>query len=60
MKKIFSFILFFIAVWFIAASILNAVLRSRVGLEPEYGVICVLPLIGGLLAWWGANLWKQS
>jgi uncharacterized membrane protein HdeD (DUF308 family) len=60
MKKIFSAILFFLAAWFIAAGILNAVFRSRVGLEPEYAVVCILPLLGALLAWWGVNLWKQS
>lgn len=60
MKKVFSMILFLLAAWFVAAGVLNAVLRSRVGLEPEYGVVCVLPLLGGLLIWGGAALWKRS
>lgn len=60
MKKVLSVILFILALWFIAAGVLNAVFRSRVGLEPEYGVVCVLPLLGGLLAWGGVALWRRS
>jgi uncharacterized membrane protein HdeD (DUF308 family) len=60
MKKVLSVILFILALWFVAAGVLNAVFRSRVGLEPEYGVVCVLPLLGGLLAWRGVALWRRS
>jgi len=60
MKKVLSVILFIIAIWFVAAGILNAVLRSNAGLAPEFGVVCVLPLLGGLIAWGGVSLWRRS
>jgi uncharacterized membrane protein HdeD (DUF308 family) len=60
MKKVFSVILFFVAIWFIAAGIMPVIFRIRVGLDPNYAVACVLPLLGGLLVWWGFSLWRQS
>lgn len=60
MKKVMSVILFILAVWFVAAGVLNAVFRSRVGLTPEYSVVCVLILLGGLIAWGGVALWRRS
>lgn len=60
MKKVLSAILFILALWFIAAGIVPAVFRSSAGLEPEYSVLCVLTLLGGLLAWGGIALWRRS
>jgi uncharacterized membrane protein HdeD (DUF308 family) len=60
LRKILSILLFIVAAWFVAAGILNAVLRSRAGLSPEWGVVCILPVLGGLLVWAGIALWRKQ
>jgi hypothetical protein len=57
--KILAVIIWIIAFAIVVAPIASCSMRSSVGLEPEFGYMCMSGILGALLAWGGLALWKK-
>jgi hypothetical protein len=57
--KILAVFVWIFAFLFLVAPIFACSVRSSVGLQPEYGPMCMMGILGALLTWGGLALWKK-